>query len=55
MEMLVGLSTSPQAAHHCFNMLKTTANNSISWDHFFVSIKQYYVDLRQDGGHSGMR
>lgn len=53
MEMLTGLSNSPQAAHYCFNLLKSTANGPVSWDHFFASIKQYYMDLRQDGGHAG--
>ena len=53
MEMLTGLSNSPQAAHYCFNLLKSTANGPISWDHFFASIKQYYMDLRQDGAHAG--
>lgn len=53
MEMLSGLANSPQAAHHCFNLLKSTANGPLSWDHFFASIKQYYMDLRQDGAHSG--
>ena len=53
MEMLSGLANSPQAAHHCFNLLKSTANGPLSWDHFFASIKQYYMDLRQDGAHTG--
>ena len=55
MEMLSGLSNSPQAAHHCFNLLKSTANGPLSWDHFFASIKQYYMDLRQDGTHTGKK
>ena len=53
MEMLSGLANSPQAAHHCFNLLKSTANGPLSWDHFFASIKQYYMDLRQDGARTG--
>ncbi|XP_048578619.1 nuclear pore complex protein Nup205 isoform X2 [Nematostella vectensis] len=53
MDMLVGLCTSPQGAHHCFNMLKTTANSTVSWDHFFTAIKQYYMDLRQNGSQAG--
>ena len=52
-EMLCGLSNSPQAAHHCFNLLKSTANGPLSWDHFFASVKQYYMDLRQDGANTG--
>ena len=51
--MLTGLANSPEAAHHCFNLLKSAANGPLSWDHFFGSLKQYYMDLRQDGGHSG--
>ena len=54
MEMLTGLSNSPQAAHYCFNLLKSTANGPVSWDHFFASVKQYYMDLRQDSGHTGL-
>lgn len=53
MEMLSGLANSPQAGHYCFNLLKSTANGPLSWDHFFASIKQYYMDLRQDGAHTG--
>ena len=53
MEMLTGLANSPQAAHHCFNLLKSAANGPVSWDHFFGSIKQYYLDLRQDSGNTG--
>ena len=53
LEMLSGLANSPEAAHHCFNLLKSTANGPVSWDHFFGSIKQYYMDLRQDGGNTG--
>ena len=52
-EMLCGLSNSPQAAHHCFNLLRSTANGPLSWDHFFASVKQYYMDLRQDGANTG--
>lgn len=51
--MLTGLANSPEAAHHCFNLLKSSANGPVSWDHFFGSLKQYYMDLRQDSGRSG--
>lgn len=54
LDMLTGLANSPEAAHHCFNLLKSAANGPLSWDHFFGSFKQYYMDLRQDGGHSVM-
>ncbi|CAB4038990.1 nuclear pore complex Nup205-like, partial [Paramuricea clavata] len=52
--MLTGLACSERSAHHCFNLLKTNglnatgAANAVSWDHFFDSLKRYYVDLRHD-------
>lgn len=49
--MLSGLSSCPQAARHCFNMLKQInpgLSNTISWDHFFMSFNQYYSNLRQE-------
>ena len=52
--MLTGLASSKHSAHHCFNLLKTNGLNTtgtvnaVSWDHFFDSLKRYYVDLRQD-------
>ena len=51
--MLTGLSSSPQGAHHCFNLLKSSTNSTLSWDHFFTSIKQYYMEMRQSAGHTG--
>ena len=55
-EMLASLSRHPQASLHCFNLLKLNGlgNNqgggtsSISWDHFFNSLNQYFVNLRQE-------
>ena len=52
--MLSGLSNGPQSAHHCFNLLKTNGMPSgghastVSWDHFFMSMNQYYTSLRQE-------
>jgi nuclear pore complex protein Nup205 len=56
LNMLFGLSNSPVAAHHCYNMLKAnsaslgagTASSNVSWDHFFLSMKQYYLSMKQD-------
>lgn len=54
LEMLTGLASSKHSAHHCFNLLKTNAMNAagsvhaVSWDHFFDSLKRYYVDLRHE-------
>ncbi|CAH1799487.1 unnamed protein product [Owenia fusiformis] len=53
-EMLTGLANGPQCAHHCFNLLKTSGMNAggqlstVSWDHFFMSMNQYYTTLRQE-------
>ena len=37
---------------HCFNLLKLngmgSGGNAISWDHFFSSLHQYFVNLRQE-------
>ncbi|KAJ3662888.1 hypothetical protein Zmor_007206 [Zophobas morio] len=49
--MLSSLSTCPQAARHCFNMLKQVGpqlTSTLSWDHFFSSFAQYYNNLRQE-------
>lgn len=46
--MISSLSTCQQSARHCFNMLKQTTSNTISWDHFFISFNQYYNSLRQE-------
>ncbi|XP_046581767.1 nuclear pore complex protein Nup205-like [Haliotis rubra] len=52
--MLAGLASGPQAAQHCFNLLKANGNNSggsssmVSWDHIFVSLNQYYASLRRE-------
>lgn len=54
-KMLVGLSNHPQSALHCFNLLKLNGMtggqqgaNTVSWDHFFSSMQQYFSNLRQE-------
>ncbi|XP_060535293.1 nuclear pore complex protein Nup205 [Cylas formicarius] len=48
-KMLSGLSSSPQTARHCFNMLKQVhLSPTLNWDHFFLSFSQYYINLRQE-------
>lgn len=45
LDMLSALSTCPQGARNCFNMLKQAGpgnNSTLSWDHFFISFNQYY-------------
>jgi len=55
--MLCGLSTGPQCAHHAFNLLKMNSMqgggqvSSVSWEHFFSSLNQYYISLRQEAPH----
>ena len=61
LDMLFGLSNSPVAAHHCYNMLKAnsaslgagTASSNVSWDHFFLTMKQYYLIMKQDAALTG--
>lgn len=51
LKMLKGLSSNPQAARYCFNMLKQANvefNSAITWDHFFMSFAQYYTNLHQE-------
>lgn len=51
LHLLSSLSGCPQAARHCFNMLKQTGSGltgPITWDHFFMSFNQYYNNLRQE-------
>ncbi|XP_066259964.1 nuclear pore complex protein Nup205 [Euwallacea similis] len=51
LKMLSGLSSTPETAKHCFNMLKqagTHLSRTLSWDHFFLSFGQYYHNLRQE-------
>ncbi|KAK2146220.1 hypothetical protein LSH36_623g00003 [Paralvinella palmiformis] len=52
--MLRGLANGHQCAHHCFNLLQNNGIgggsqvNNVSWDHFFMSMHQYYTNLRQE-------
>ena len=54
-DMLVSLCGHPQAALHCFNLLKSNVGSStVSWDHFFSSLHQYFANLRQENQFSNM-
>jgi nuclear pore complex protein Nup205 len=57
--MLVSLSSHPATALHCFNLLKLNGmqatmqqaqpnTSTVSWDHFFHSMQQYFANLRQE-------
>ncbi|KAJ8314739.1 hypothetical protein KUTeg_006889 [Tegillarca granosa] len=52
--MLTGLSSNQQSAHHCFDLLKTNGMgsggpaSSVSWNHIFTSLNQYYTSLRRE-------
>ena len=59
LNLLESLSAHPQAALHCFNLLKmnsssggnggsSAAAGTVSWDHFFNSLHQYFSNLRQE-------
>ncbi|KAI4469467.1 nuclear pore complex protein [Holotrichia oblita] len=51
LNMLASLSNCQQAARYCFNMLKQASpgcNNTLTWEHFFMSFSQYYTNLRQE-------
>ncbi|KAI4469452.1 nuclear pore complex protein [Holotrichia oblita] len=51
LNMLASLSNCQQAARYCFNMLKQASpgcNNTLTWEHFFMSFSQYYSNLRQE-------
>ena len=58
MHMLAGLSNSFPSSHHCFNLLKANSPSlggggpsaAISLDHFYDSLHNYYVSLRQTPG-----
>ncbi|KAL4232887.1 hypothetical protein ACF0H5_007574 [Mactra antiquata] len=49
-KMLTGLSSSSQSAQHCYNLLKMNGSTSstVSWDHIFSSLNQYYNSLRRE-------
>ena len=52
--LLVSLSSHSEAALHCFNLLKLNSGptggtcSTVSWDHFFGSLHQYFGNLRQE-------
>ncbi|XP_056015581.1 nuclear pore complex protein Nup205-like isoform X3 [Ostrea edulis] len=53
-DMLIGLSSNPQSAHFCFDLLKVNGMGSggpasaVSWYHIFLSLNQYYTSLRRE-------
>ena len=49
--MLAGLADTPKAAVHCFSLLKqnSAGSSSVSLDHFFSSLSQYFSNLGQFG------
>ncbi|XP_078046128.1 nuclear pore complex protein Nup205 isoform X1 [Augochlora pura] len=51
LKMIASLASSSQAARQAFNFLKpngTSGSTTISWDHFFKSLSQYYINLRKE-------
>lgn len=50
LNFLRALCNCQQGARNCFNMLKQPSgyNNTVSWDHFFMSFNQYNANLKQD-------
>ena len=49
-KMLSGLADTPKAAVQCFALLKQNSSSStVSLDHFFSSLSQYYSNLGQFG------
>jgi nuclear pore complex protein Nup205 len=52
--MLAGLADTPVAAPHCFSLLKANSagGSNVSLDHFFLSLTQYYQNLRQEAAPS---
>ncbi|CAG2238144.1 NUP192 [Mytilus edulis] len=52
--MLTGLASNTQSALHCFELLKANGlasggpSSSVSWNHIFVSLNQYYSSLRRE-------
>ncbi|KOX72429.1 hypothetical protein WN51_01529 [Melipona quadrifasciata] len=51
LKMIASLASSPQAARQAFNFLKpngSSGSTTISWDHFFKSLSQYYDNLRKE-------
>lgn len=54
-KMLTGLADTPNAAPHCFSLLKLNGSGSsnVSLDHFFSSLSQYHSNLQQAAPHPG--
>ncbi|XP_076648855.1 nuclear pore complex protein Nup205 isoform X3 [Halictus rubicundus] len=48
LKMIASLASSSQAARQAFNFLKPNGSTTISWDHFFKSLSQYYINLRKE-------
>ncbi|XP_048265834.1 nuclear pore complex protein Nup205 isoform X3 [Bombus terrestris] len=51
LKMIASLASSTQAARQAFNFLKpngSSGSTTISWDHFFKSLSQYYDNLRKE-------
>uniref|UniRef100_A0A182QEW4 Nuclear pore complex protein Nup205 n=1 Tax=Anopheles farauti TaxID=69004 RepID=A0A182QEW4_9DIPT len=52
LKMLAGLSCNAQSARCAYNLLKMgssySGSSTVSWDHFFNSLGEYYFNLRQE-------
>ncbi|XP_067638350.1 nuclear pore complex protein Nup205 isoform X3 [Eurosta solidaginis] len=52
LKMIAGLTSCERSARNTFNLLKQssglTGSTTLSWEHFFGSIIQYYSNLRQE-------
>ncbi|XP_053673536.1 nuclear pore complex protein Nup205 [Anopheles nili] len=52
LKMLAGLSCNAHSARSAFNLLKQgssySGSSTVSWDHFFSSLSEYYLNLRQE-------
>ncbi|XP_045195259.2 nuclear pore complex protein Nup205-like [Mercenaria mercenaria] len=53
-KMLIGLASTTQCAQHCYYLIKNNGSTSstVSWDHIFTSLNQYYNSLRRESPHS---
>ncbi|XP_018798172.1 PREDICTED: nuclear pore complex protein Nup205 isoform X2 [Bactrocera latifrons] len=54
LKMIAGLTSCEKSARNTFNLLKQasglTGSTTLSWEHFFGSLIQYYSNLRQEHG-----
>ncbi|XP_031849346.1 nuclear pore complex protein Nup205 isoform X2 [Nomia melanderi] len=48
LKMIASLASSSQAARQAFNFLKPNGSTGISWNHFFKSLSEYYINLRKE-------